>query len=55
VYFGADQVAESAAQVTALGGTVLAGPFDTPMGPMATVRDPQGAVFSLFAAAGAQP
>lgn len=55
VYFGVDDVAESAARVTALGGTVLAGPMDTPVGPMATVRDPQGAVFSLFATAGAQP
>jgi uncharacterized protein len=54
VYFGSDNVADSAARVTALGGTVLAGPFDTPMGPMATVRDPQGAVFSLFGASGAQ-
>jgi predicted enzyme related to lactoylglutathione lyase len=54
VYFGVDDVAASAAQVTVLGGTVLAGPMDTPVGPMATVRDPQGAVFSLFAAAGAQ-
>ncbi len=52
VYFGADNVAESAARATALGGTVLAGPMDTPAGPMATVRDPQGAVFSLFAVAG---
>jgi len=55
VYFGVDDVAESAARVTALGGTVLSGPMDTPVGPMATVRDPQGAVFSLFATAGAQP
>jgi len=55
VYFAVDNVAESAAQAAALGGTVLAGPLDTPVGPMATIRDPQGAVFSLFAAANAQP
>jgi uncharacterized protein len=54
VYFGADHVTESAAQAAALGGTVLAGPMDTPAGPTATIRDPQGAVFSLFATAGAQ-
>jgi uncharacterized protein len=55
VYFGADDVAATAARAAALGGTILAGPLDTPVGPMATIRDPQGAVFSIFATAGAQP
>lgn len=29
------------------GGTVQAGPFDTPFGRMAVLRDPQGAMFSI--------
>lgn len=49
VYFGADDVAAIAARAAALGGTVLAGPSDTPVGPVATIRDPWGTVFSVFA------
>ncbi|WP_370948209.1 VOC family protein [Amycolatopsis sp. cg5] len=49
VYFAVADAGETAEQVTALGGTVLTGPFDTPIGPMAQLRDPQGGVFSVFA------
>lgn len=40
----ADQVAATA---TDGGGSVVTGPFDTPFGRMAVIRDPQGAVFSI--------
>jgi predicted enzyme related to lactoylglutathione lyase len=39
-----DAIAEHA---TALGGTVLVAPFDTPGFRNAVVADPQGAVFSI--------
>jgi len=49
----------TAARVAALGGSVLDQPVDTPYGRLATVADPQGAVFKLMAAndqmPGAQP
>jgi predicted enzyme related to lactoylglutathione lyase len=31
-----------------LGGEVLAGPFETAIGPMAALRDPFGAAFSVY-------
>ena len=37
----------TAAQAERLGGTVLAGPFDMPMGRRAVLADPQGATFSV--------
>jgi predicted enzyme related to lactoylglutathione lyase len=40
----ADAAAETA---TRLGGAVVAGPFDTPVGRTAVLADPQGAVFSV--------
>jgi predicted enzyme related to lactoylglutathione lyase len=36
-----------AARAAALGGTVVAGPFDMPMGRRAVLADPQGATFSV--------
>ncbi|MGY0236780.1 VOC family protein [Longispora urticae] len=48
VYFGTDDIAASADRATALGGTLLLAPTETPIGPMAGVRDPQGASFSLW-------
>ena len=51
VYFGTDDADATAAKVTELGGSVLVPPFDTPVGRMAVLRDPQGAVFSLIKAA----
>jgi hypothetical protein len=48
VYFAVADADASLAMVTGLGGSVLAGPFDTPVGRMAAVRDPQGAAFSII-------
>jgi predicted enzyme related to lactoylglutathione lyase len=50
VYFAVADADASAAKVTELGGSVMVPPFDTPIGKMAVVTDPQGAVFSLFQA-----
>jgi predicted enzyme related to lactoylglutathione lyase len=52
VYFAVEDVAEAVAKATSLGGGVVNGPFDTPIGPMAALRDPQGAMFSVFAPKG---
>jgi hypothetical protein len=52
VYFAVADVDVAAAQVGAAGGTIVVAPFDTPVGRMTVVSDPQGAVFSLMAPAG---
>ena len=51
VYFAVADADAAAARITELGGSVMVAPFDTPIGKMAVVTDPQGAVFSLFQAA----
>lgn len=43
VYVGVDDLDAAVQQAQDLGGTVLAGPVDSPHGRMAVVRDPQGA------------
>jgi uncharacterized protein len=48
-YFGVDDIDASVAKVTELGGGTIAGPMPIGMGSIAIVRDPQGAVFALFA------
>jgi hypothetical protein len=48
VYFGAADADATAAQAAELGGSVLVEPFDTPVGRMAVLGDPQGAVFSII-------
>jgi uncharacterized protein len=48
IYFGAADVDATAASVAELGGTVFVEPFDIPVGRMAVVADPQGAMFNLF-------
>ncbi len=48
VYFGTADTAATCEKAKELGGAVEAGPFDTPIGPMAVIRDPQGAYFSVF-------
>jgi uncharacterized protein len=48
VYFSVVDAASAASAATALGGELLAGPLATPIGPMAAIRDPLGAVFSVF-------
>jgi predicted enzyme related to lactoylglutathione lyase len=52
VYFAVENVAAAVARVAELGGSVVTAPFNTPIGDMAVVSDPQGAVFSLYAPAG---
>jgi uncharacterized protein len=48
VYFAVADADATAAKIQELGGSVMVAPFDTPIGKMAVVTDPQGAVFSLF-------
>jgi len=48
VYFSVDDCEGSAAKVKQLGGSVLREPFDTPVGRMAVVADPQGAAFMVI-------
>ncbi len=48
VYFGTDDCAKTMEDVKAAGGTIKAGPIDTPVGQMAVIQDPQGAVFSVI-------
>jgi len=48
VYFGTDDADATAAKAAELGGSVVAPPFDTPVGRMAVLRDPQGAMFSII-------
>jgi predicted enzyme related to lactoylglutathione lyase len=50
VYFAVADADATAAKVQELGGSVMVAPFDTPIGKMAVVADPQGAVFSIFQA-----
>ncbi|TVL93074.1 doxorubicin biosynthesis protein DnrV [Streptomyces sp. SAJ15] len=47
VYFCVDDVEAAVDRADAAGGTVITRPRDTPFGPMASVRDPQGALFHL--------
>jgi len=48
VYFGVADADATVAKATELGGSVLVPPFDTPVGRMAVIADPQGAVFSII-------
>lgn len=48
VYFTVENTAESIATAQELGAKILAGPHDTPMGPMAVIEDPVGAVFATI-------
>lgn len=50
--FGVDDADEAARKTRELGGDVLLDPVDVPgMGRAAVLRDPQGAVFGVFASA----
>ena len=49
VYFAVDNCDASVSKVEALGGSVMVPPTDVPPGMFATVKDPQGAVFSVIA------
>jgi len=48
VYFAVADADATAAKATELGGSVLAEPFDTPVGRMTVIADPQGAVFTIM-------
>ncbi len=49
VYFGCEDVVAAMARVQELGGSTLAGPMPIGPGTIGIVRDPQGAVFTLYA------
>jgi predicted enzyme related to lactoylglutathione lyase len=52
VYLSVADVDATASQAASLGGTVLVPGTDIPeIGRFATIQDPQGAVFSVFASA----
>ena len=48
VYFAVDDADATAAKATELGGTLQVPPFDSPVGRMAVIGDPQGAAFSII-------
>ncbi|HLJ68434.1 MAG TPA: VOC family protein [Chloroflexota bacterium] len=50
VYFTVDNTADTVAKATELGGSTVFGPHDTPMGPIAGIQDPTGAVFAVIQA-----
>jgi predicted enzyme related to lactoylglutathione lyase len=47
VYFAVTALDDTIARCSAAGGGVVMPPFDTPVGPMAVLSDPSGAVFSI--------
>jgi predicted enzyme related to lactoylglutathione lyase len=50
VYFGIDDVDAGVARIGELGGSTIAEPMDiAPGARIAVARDPQGAVFALYA------
>lgn len=49
VYFGTDDIDASVAQAGELGGQTVNGPMDIGVGKVAVMRDPQGAMFALYA------
>jgi predicted enzyme related to lactoylglutathione lyase len=55
-YVCVDDVAQTMAQAEAAGGGILMGPMDIPeVGRIAVIRDPQGAVLSVYTPAGSPP
>lgn len=48
VYLGTEDAKTTADKAAELGGKVVMGPMDTPQGPMATIKDAQGATFSAI-------
>jgi predicted enzyme related to lactoylglutathione lyase len=48
VYFTVENTDDSVAKVKELGGTVVSGPMETPMGPIAVIQDPVGAAFAVI-------
>jgi hypothetical protein len=54
-YFAVDDTDASAARAADLGGEVVMGPMDLPVGRMAVLKDPHGAVFSIIKLVQADP
>ena len=52
VYFAVEDCADAVRRAGELGATTLSGPNDTPIGFMAALSDPQGAMFSVFSPKG---
>ena len=52
VYFAVEAMDPALDKARQLGAKVVMGPVPTPIGPMATLSDPQGAIFSLFEPSG---
>jgi len=48
VYFAVDDINATVDEAGKLGAKLINGPMETPIGPMATLSDPQGGLFSLF-------
>jgi predicted enzyme related to lactoylglutathione lyase len=48
VYFGVADIGTALARVHELGGSLLDGPIEIPVGCVAVVSDPQGAAFALY-------
>lgn len=48
VYFAVEDLDRTVGRLQDLGGTLHHGPFETPVGPMAVVADPEGAPFQLI-------
>lgn len=48
VYFSVADADSSAAKAESLGGKIMVGPMDTPVGRFAGIVDPQGAMFSVI-------
>ena len=51
VYFDVADADAAAAKAAELGGAVMVEPFDMPVGRIAVISDPQGAVFSIIKSA----
>jgi len=49
VYFATEDIDAGLARAEELGGTKLAGPLDIGIAKIGLMRDPQGAVFALYA------
>jgi len=49
VYFGTEDIDAALARVNELGGATMAGPIDIQIAKIGVVKDPQGALFALYA------
>jgi predicted enzyme related to lactoylglutathione lyase len=49
VWFAVADTDEAVARATGIGGSVAFGPLDIPIGRVAALADPQGAMFSVIA------